>query len=100
MASALCDQLQGASDKHDQSLLMGWRAVVSLPLGHIQLHGLKQQEQAAISNERVLEGDVNATITAPAKQGLPRCRSEDIASGAGMTSTTNGAIPDLLEEPS
>ena len=36
--------------------------MVSLLLGHIQLHGLQQPEQAAISYERVLEDDVDATI--------------------------------------
>ena len=68
-------------------------------LGHIQLHGLQQPEQAAISYERVLQGDVDATIAALAKQGLERCQSEDIASGAGTTPATNGAIPDLLKDP-
>ena len=99
IASALWDQLESASDKQDPSLVLGWRAVVSLLLGHIQLHGLQQPEQAAISYERVLQGDVDATIAALAKQGLERCQSEDIASGAGTTSATNGAIPDLLKDP-
>ena len=99
LASALWDQLESASDKHDPSLVLGWRAVVSLLLGHIQLHGLQQPEQAAISYERVLEGDVEATIAALAEQGLERCRSEDIASGAGTTPAINGAVPDLLKDP-
>ena len=73
--------------------------MVSLLLGHIQLHGLQQPEQAAISYERVLEGDVDATIAAIAEQGLERCRAEDIASKPGMTPATNGAIPDLLKDP-
>ena len=55
---------------------------------------------AAISYERVLEGDVDATIAALAEQGLERCRAEDIPSGAGTTPVTNGAIPDLLKDPS
>ena len=99
LASALWDQLESASDKHDPSLVLGWRAVVSLLLGHIQLHGLQQPEQAAISYERVLQGDVDATIAALAEQGLKRCRAEDIPSGAGSTAATNGAIPDLLKDP-
>ena len=78
---------------------MGWRAVVSLLLGQIQLHGLQQPEQAAISYERVLQGDVDATIAALAEQGLERCRAEDTASGASSTPATNGAIPDLLKDP-
>ncbi|GIS14091.1 MAG: hypothetical protein CM15mP116_06740 [Synechococcus sp.] len=99
LASALWDQLQSASNDHDPSLVLGWRAVVSLLLGHIQLHGLQQPEQAAISYERVLQGDVDATITALAEQGLQRCQSEDIASEAGTTPATNGAITDLLRDP-
>ena len=99
LTSALWDQLQSASNEHDPSLIMGWRAVVSLLLGHIQLHGLQQPEQAAISYERVLQGDVDATIAALAEQGLKRCRSEDITGGAGTTPATNGAIPDLLKDP-
>ena len=68
-------------------------------MGHIQLHGLQQPEQAAVAYERVLEGDVDATIAALAEQGLKRCRSEQIASEADMTPATNGAIPDLLKDP-
>ena len=70
LTSALWDQFQSASNEHDPCLILGWRAVVSLLLGHIQLHGLQQPEQAAISYERVLQGDVEATITALAEQGL------------------------------
>ena len=72
--------------------------MVSLLLGHIQLHGLQQPERAAISYKQVLQGDVDATIAALAKQGLERCQSKDITSGAGTTPATNGAIPDLLKD--
>ena len=99
LTSALWDQLQSPSNEHDPGLILGWRAVVSLLLGHIQLHGLQQPEQAAIAYERVLQGDVDATIAALAKQGLERCRSEQIASEAEITPATNGAIPDLLKDP-
>ena len=99
LTSALWDQLRSTSNEHDPSLILGWRAVVSLLLGHIQLHGLQQPEQAAISYERVLQGDVDATIAALAEQGLKRCRADDIASEAGSTPATSGAIPDLLKDP-
>ena len=49
IASALWGQLVSASNDHDSSLVLGWRAVVSLLLGHIQLHGLQQPEQATVS---------------------------------------------------
>ena len=99
LVSALWDQLQSASDEHDPSLVLGWRAVVSLLLGHIQLHGLQQPEPATVSYERVLEGEPDATIAALAEQGLERCRSEHIASEAGPMLATDGAIPDLLKDP-
>ena len=99
LASALWDQLESAPDEHDPSLVLGWRAVVSLLLGHIQLHGLQQPEQAAVTYARVLQVDVEVTIAVLAEQGLQRCRSEDIASGASNTPATNSAIPDLLKDP-
>ena len=99
LASALWDQLQNGSDEHDQGLILGWRAVVSLLLGHIQLHGLQQPEQATVSYQRVLEGDVDATIAALAEQGLERCRSDHTASEAGTKPATDGSIPDLLKDP-
>ena len=99
LTATLWDQLQSASNEHDPGLILGWRAVVSLLLGHIQLHGLQQPEQAAIAYERVLQGDVDATIAALAEQGLKRCRAEDITSGAGTTPATNRAVPDLLKDP-
>ena len=64
LTSALWDQLESESNEHDSSLILGWLAVVSLLLGHIQMQGLQQPEQAAVAYERVLEGDVEATIAA------------------------------------
>jgi hypothetical protein len=99
LTSALWDQLQSATDEHDPSLVLGWRAVVSLLLGHIQLHGLQQPEEASFSYQQVLEGEPDATIAALAEQGLERCRSGHISSEAGRTPATDGAIPDLLKDP-
>jgi hypothetical protein len=99
LTSALWDQLQSATDEHDPSLVLGWRAVVSLLLGHIQLHGLQQPEEASFSYQQVLEGEPDATIAALAEQGLERCRSGHSSSEAGTTHATDGAIPDLLKDP-
>ena len=99
LASALWDQLQSASDEQDQSLVLGWRAVVALLLGHIQLHGLQQPEQAALSYQRVLESEPEATLAALAKQGLALCRSQNSVSAATTTPATDVAIPDLLKDP-
>ena len=53
LTSVLWDQLQSASNEHDQGLILGWREVVSLLPGHVQLHGLQQPEQAAVAYKRV-----------------------------------------------
>jgi hypothetical protein len=100
LASALWDQLQSASDEQDQSLVLGWRAVVALLLGHIQLHGLQQPEQAALSYQRVLESEPEATLAALAEQGLELCRSQNtVISAATTTPATDVVLPDLLKDP-
>ena len=72
---------------------------MSLLVGHIQLHGLQQPEEASLSYQQVLEVEPDATIAALAEQRLERCRSEDIPSEAGTTPATDGSIPDLLKGP-
>ncbi|WP_115024768.1 hypothetical protein [Synechococcus sp. UW69] len=99
LASALWDQLQSASDEQDQSLVLGWRAVVALLLGHIQLHGLQQPEQAALSYQRVLDIEPEATLAALAEQGLELCRSQNSVSAATTTPATDVVLPDLLKDP-
>ena len=99
LTSALWDQLQSASNEHDPGLILGWRAVVSLLLGHIQLHGLQQADEAASAYQRVLDCEPDATIAALAEQGLERCRAGVIASEADTRPSTNGTIPDLLKDP-
>ena len=99
LASALWDQLQSASDEQDQSLVLGWRAVVALLLGHIQLHGLQQPEQAALSYQRVLDSEPEATLAALAEQGLELCRSQNCVSAATTTPATDVVLPDLLKDP-
>ncbi len=99
LASALWEQLQSASDEQDQSLVLGWRAVVALLLGHIQLHGLQQPEQAALSYQRVLNNEPEATLAALAEQGLELCRSQNSVSAATTTPATDVVLPDLLKDP-
>ncbi len=99
LASELWDQLQSASDEQEQSLVLGWRAVVSLLLGHIQLHGIQQPDQAALSYQRVLDSNPDATIAALAEQGMECCRSQN-STGEAITKAANDVpIPDLLKDP-
>ena len=73
--------------------------MVSLLLGHIQLHGLHQPEKASLSYLEVLKGEPDATIAALAGQGLERCQSEHTASEASTTPSADLPIPDLLKDP-
>ena len=99
VASELWDQLQSASDEHDQSIVVGWQAVVSLLLGHIQLHGLQQPGEATLSYQRVLDSAPDATIAALAEQGMERCRAKHTASAVKTTPANDVTIPDLLKDP-
>ena len=99
IATELLDQLQQASHHPSQAVVLQWRAVVSLLLGHIQLHGLNQPEPAAVAYQEVLDSAPEATIAALAEQGLEQCRSENTASEAKTPRTADGSIPDLLKDP-
>ena len=99
LASALWNQLQSGSDEQDQSLVLGWRAVVALLLGHIQLHGLRQPDQAALSYQRVLDSEPEATLAALAEQGLELCQSQNSVSAATTTPATDVVLPNLLKDP-
>ena len=99
LTTELWNQLQSGSGEHDPSLVMGWRAVVSLLLGHIQLHGLHNPEEAASAYQWVLESEPDATLAALAEQGLGYCRSQSITSAATTPPTHDVAIPDLLKDP-
>ena len=106
LASGLWDQLQTASANQDQgqdqAIVLGWRSVVSLLMGHIQLHGLDNPEDAASAYQRVLDGECDATLAALAAQGLDRCRSQTAASEREATTApaaNHGAIPELLKDP-
>ena len=99
IATELLDQLQQASHHQSQSVVLQWRAVVSLLLGHIQLHGLNQLEPAAVAYQQVLDSAPEATIAALAEQGLEHCRSQNTVSEAKTPRTADGSIPDLLEDP-
>ena len=99
LASEMWNRLQSASDEHDQSVVLGWRAVVSLLLGHIQLHGLDQPDQAARAYQQVLDSAPEATIAALAEQGLERCRSQNSTNQAITTAVNAVPISDLLKDP-
>jgi hypothetical protein len=73
--------------------------VVALLLGHIQLHGLQQPEQAALSYQRVLDSEPEATLAALAEQGLELYRSQNSVSAATTTPATDVVLPDLLKDP-
>ena len=99
LTTGLWEQLQIASDEQDQNIALGWRAVVALLQGHIQLHGLDQPDLAARAYQRVLDNAPEATIAALAEHGLERCRSQNSTNKAITTAVNAVPIPDLLKDP-
>ena len=95
----LWDRLLLAGNSQPQEVFLGWSAVVSLLLGHIQLHGLHQPAQAIESYQRVLESEPEDTIAALAKQGLERCQAPTNSIEALESSEENDSLPDLLKDP-
>ena len=98
LISGLWDRLLLAENNQPQEVFLGWSAVVSLLLGHIQLHGLHQPAQAIESYQRVLDLEPEDTIAALAKQGLERCQTATTNQPLDA-SKEDGSLPDLLKDP-
>ena len=75
IAQGLFDRLEQTNSQHDEAVIRGWRAVVSLLLANIQLHGLNQPVDAAHAYQRVLESQPEETLAELARQGLSRCQN-------------------------
>ena len=55
--------------------MLGWQAFVSLLLGHIELHGRQQPEQAAEYYQLTLDCQPQETLEDMRRQGLQRSNS-------------------------
>ena len=106
LASGLLEQLVDQPEDADaQAAVLGWRAFVALLLGHIELYGKDNPQQAAGYYEQVLASQPHDTLAELAQQGLERSRqgssaaSQPEASPAPEPSPAADPPPDLLRDP-
>ena len=92
LASELLKQLELADPADDDQVrdaVLGWRAFVTLLLGHIELHGLRRPDLAAGYYQLTLDCKPQDTLADLAKQGLQRSLVEPSAE----------SLPSMLQDP-
>ena len=92
LASELLKQLELADPADDDQVrdaVLGWRAFVTLLLGHIELHGLRRPDLAAGYYQLTLDCNPQDTLADLAKQGLERSLVEPSAE----------SLPSMLQDP-
>ena len=92
LASELLKQLELADPADDDQVrdaVLGWRAFVTLLLGHIELHGLRRPDLAAGYYQLTLDCKPQDTLADLAKQGLERSLVEPSAE----------SLPSMLQDP-
>ena len=120
LASGLLEQLVDQPEDADaQAAVLGWRAFVALLLGHIELYGKDNPQQAAGYYEQVLASQPHDTLAELAQQGLERSRQGSSAASqpeaspapepspaaepppeaASQPTRSHQPLPDLLQDP-
>ena len=100
LASGLLEQLvDQPQDPEAQAAVLGWRAFVALLLGHIELYGRDNPNQAAGFYEQVLASQPHETLAELAEQGLERSRQSSSATSQPDESPAEAEEPPT-EEPS
>ena len=75
VAEELLLQLNSNDKSSNQDAVMGWRAVITLLLGHIELHGQQQLDHASHYYQLCLDSKPEQTIAELAKQGLEQIQT-------------------------
>ena len=103
LASGLLEQLvDQPQDPEAQAAVLGWRAFVALLLGHIELYGRDNRNQAAGYYEQVLASQPHETLAELAEQGLERSRLSSSAISQpepSQTTTARQPLPEMLRDP-
>ena len=100
LASGLLEQLMDQpEDPEAQAAVLGWRAFVALLLGHIELYGRDNPNQAAGFYEQVLASQPHETLAELAEQGLERSRQSRSATNQPDKSPTEAEEPPTEEPP-
>ena len=100
IAAELLDQLGGTpTDPEQEAAVLGWRAVVALLLGHVELYGLSNPAGANDFFEMVLDSQPHDTLEELAQQGLKRAaETTPSATAATATDFTEPASPKTMPE--
>ena len=102
LASGLLEQLvDQPQDQEAQAAVLGWRAFVALLLGHIELYGRDNPNQAAGFYEQVLASQPQETLAELAEQGLERSRQSISATSQPDESHPEAEeqLPEMLRDP-
>ena len=102
LASGLLEQLvDQPQDPEAQAAVLGWRAFVALLLGHIELYGRDNPNQAAGFYEQVLASQPQETLAELAEQGLERSRQSISATSQPDESPPEAEeqLPKMLRDP-
>ena len=75
LAAELLQQLNHNDQNANKDAVLGWRSVICLLMGHIELHGLHQLDQASHYYQLCLDSKPEQTITELAKQGLEQIQA-------------------------
>ena len=98
LASGLLEQLVDQPEDADaQAAVLGWRAFVALLLGHIELYGKDNPQQAAGYYEQVLVSQPHDTLVELAQQGLERSRQS--SSAPAQPTRSRQPLPEMLRDP-
>ena len=92
LASELLKQLELEDQTDDDQIrdaVLGWRAFVTLLLGHIELHGLRRPDLAAGYYQLTLDCKPQDTLADLAKQGLER----------SLVQPSAESLPSMLQDP-
>ena len=100
LASGLLEQLvDQPQDPEAQAAVLGWRAFVALLLGHIELYGRANPNQAAGVYEQDLARQPHETLAELAEQGLERSRQSSSATSQPDESPAEADEPPPEEPP-
>ncbi len=79
-AQSICERLLGQLELQqkgpEQEAMLAWRAFVALLMGHVQLYGINDVQQAKHHYNLVLDSQPQETLKELAEQGLKNCEDK------------------------
>ena len=112
-AQSICEsllrQLELRRRGSEQKTMLAWRAFVALLMGHIQLYGMNDIEQAHYHYSLVLDSQPQKTLKELAEQGLEHCQDKSLLEHAeveetpkkpaSLTTELKEHMPELICDP-